>query len=202
MIRSCKLLLGSFIVLLTTVSMTACDNLSRDKHQFHYTDIAGANFARDFDLISQNGERVTLSSFQGKIAIIFFGFTNCPDVCPTTLLEFSRTHELLGAKSDQIQVLFVTVDPERDTPERLKTYMQAFHPSFLALSGSIDQINAVTKEFKIIHQKVKGSSEGVYSIDHSAGSYVFDKNGRVRLFVPYGAEPQKLAEDILQLIES
>ena len=179
-----------------------CDKPTGSLLQFSHTDITGADFAREFELTSHHGQSVRLADFKGKVVVLFFGFMHCPDVCPTTLSELNVVMERLGADAKHVQVLFVTVDPERDTLENLSSYMGAFNPDFLGLSGTADEIATVTQEFKVIYQKVEGSMSDTYSVDHSAGTYVFDRDGQVRLFVPYGANPDELTSDILQLIEA
>ena len=162
-----------------------CDKPTGSRLQFSHTDITGADFAREFELTSHHGQSVRLADFKGKVVVLFFGFMHCPDVCPTTLSELNVVMERLGADAKHVQVLFVTVDPERDTLENLSSYMGAFNPDFLGLSGTADEIATVTQEFKVIYQKVEGSMSDTYSVDHSAGTYVFDRDGQVRLFVPY-----------------
>ena len=179
-----------------------CDKPTGSRLQFSHTDITGADFAREFELTSHHGQSVRLADFKGKVVVLFFGFMHCPYVCPTTLSELNVVMERLGADAKHVQVLFVTVDPERDTLENLSSYMGAFNPDFLGLSGTADEIATVTQEFKVIYQKVEGSMSDTYSVDHSAGTYVFDRDGQVRLFVPYGANPDELTSDILQLIEA
>lgn len=180
-------------------SLSACDS-SLNKPSFRNTDITGADFAKDFALTDHNGRAVTLSTFAGKVVVVFFGFTHCPDVCPTTMIEMAETMKLLGEKARDVQVLFVTVDPERDKPELLKSYVPAFNPGFLGLYGDAAATAATAKMFKVFYQKVPGKTEGSYTMDHTAGSYVFDKSGKVRLFVKHGAGPEVLAQDLKQLL--
>jgi protein SCO1 len=172
-----------------------------DKPSFKNTDITGAEFAREFSLTDHTGQARTLADFKGKAVVIFFGFTQCPDVCPTTLAEMAEVMKLLGDDSKRLQVLFVTVDPERDTAELLKKYTPAFHPSFLGLSGSLDATAKVAKEFKVFYQKVPGKTAGSYTMDHTANSFVFDPQGKVRLVVRHGMGAQSLAADLKQLLK-
>jgi protein SCO1/2 len=167
---------------------------------FKGIDITGADYARSFSLTDQNGQRRTLADFKGKVTVVFFGFTQCPDVCPTTMAELAQVKASLGKDGDRVQGVFITVDPERDTAESLKTYMKGFDPSFVALRGSPEEIAATAKEFKVFYAKVPGKIEGSYSVDHTAGSYVFDAQGRVRLFVRYGGGAQNLAADLKALL--
>jgi protein SCO1/2 len=179
-----------------------CGDASKGQTRFTNTDITGADFARDFDLTSHRGERVSLTDFKGKVVIVFFGFMHCPDICPTTLTELNSLMDKLGKDAQDVQVLFVTVDPERDKLDNLGPYMEVFNPNFLGLWGTPDEIEAVTKEFKIIYQKVPGATPNNYSVDHSAGTYIFDKSGKVRLFVTYGADVEALTNDVRLLLSA
>ncbi|MBK4734746.1 SCO family protein [Noviherbaspirillum pedocola] len=168
--------------------------------QFRNTDVTGLGYARDFTLTDQNGKPRTLADFRGKAVVVFFGYTHCPDVCPTTMAEMAGVMKELGPQADRVQVLFITLDPARDTPEVLKAYVPAFDPRFLGLSGSQEQIDAVAKEFRVFYQKVPGKEPGSYTLDHTAGSYVFDPQGRVRLFVRHGQGPEPIAHDLKLLL--
>jgi len=178
--------------------LTACAD---DKPQFKAIDLTGAEYARDFELADHNGQPRSLKDFRGKIAVVFFGYTQCPDVCPTTLSEIAEAKRLLGADGAQVQGLFITVDPERDTPEVLKAYMANFGPDFLALRGTPDQLAAVAKEYKIYFKKAEGKTPGSYTMDHSAASYVYDPQGRLRLYTRYGTGPEALASDLKLLLK-
>lgn len=167
---------------------------------FNGIDITGAEYARTLDLTDQDGQRRTLGDFKGKVAVVFFGFTQCPDVCPSTLSELAQIKASLGADGERVQSVFVSVDPERDTPEVLKAYMSSFGPGFVALRGSPEQTTAAAKEFKVFFAKVPGKTEGSYSMDHTAGSYVFDTKGQVRLFVRYGSGAEALKADLKALL--
>lgn len=166
---------------------------------FHFTDVTGAEFARRLDLPDADGRPLSLADWKGKVTVVFFGYTQCPDVCPTTMAELAQIRTLLGADADRLQTVFVTIDPERDTPEILKAYVANFGPGVVALRGNAEQTAAAAKEFKVFYAKVPGKTPGSYTMDHSAASFVFDPTGRVRLFVPYGADPKVLAADIKQL---
>lgn len=168
---------------------------------FESTDITGASFGRDFALTAADGTRRTLADFRGKAVAIFFGYTQCPDVCPTTLAALADTMRKLGAGADRVQVLFVTVDPERDTPALLAQYVPAFDPRFVGLYGDRDATAAVAKEFHIIYQKVPTASGG-YTMDHSAGTYIFDPQGRLRLFVSNGQSSDVFAHDLRALLDA
>ena len=170
------------------------------KPQFKAVDITGADYARDFALPDQDGRMRTLKEIQGKAVVVFFGFTQCPDVCPTTLNELAQARKLLGADGEKVQGIFVTVDPERDTPQVLKAYLANFDPGFIALRGTPEQLAAMAKDFKVYYKKVEGKTPGAYSMDHTAASYVYDTQGRLRLYTRYGSGPQALAEDLKLLL--
>jgi protein SCO1/2 len=168
---------------------------------FVNTDVTGAEFGRGFDLTDHHGQPRTLADFRGKAVIVFFGFTQCPDVCPTTLSEMAQAMVALGARADQVQVLFITLDPERDTRELLAQYVPAFDKRFLGLFGDAQATTRVAREFKVFFQKVPGSTPGSYTLDHTAGSYVFDPKGRLRLFVKHGQGPAALVGDLGRLLD-
>ena len=173
------------------------------KASFTNVDITGSTaFGKDFSLLDPDGKTRTLEDFRGKVVVMFFGYTQCPDVCPTTLTEMEQAMNLLGPQSNQVQVLFVTVDPQRDTAAILKQYVPAFDPRFLGLRPADDAaLDKVTKDFKIYYKKVPGSSPGSYTIDHTAGSYAFDRNGQLRLFIKHAQGPQTLAQDLKELLK-
>ncbi len=180
--------------------LAGCDS-SPKAPAFQLTDITGAQFARDFQLIDHNGKPRTIADFKGKVVAIFFGYTRCPDACPTTMGELALVIKELGKDAERLQVLFITVDPEHDTPEVLSRYVPAFHPSFLGLYGDADATARTAKEFKIIYQK-QPLKDGGYTVDHSAGSYLYDTSGRVRLFAQYGRGAQPLLHDIRLLLQT
>jgi protein SCO1/2 len=170
------------------------------KPQFRAIDLTGADYAKDFRLPDANGQLRSLKDFQNKVVVLFFGFTQCPDVCPTTLAEIAEAKKLLGADGERVQGVFVTVDPERDTQQVLKAYMANFDPSFVALRGTPEQLVAMAKEFKVYYRKVEGKTPSSYTVDHSAASYVYDPQGRLRLYTRYGSGPQALADDLRLLL--
>ena len=172
-----------------------------DKPQFKSIDLTGADYATDFSLADQNGQVRSLKDFTGKVVIVFFGFTQCPDVCPTSMNELAQVKKSLGTEADKLQVIFITVDPERDTPELLKAYMANFDPSFIALRPTPDQLPKMAKDFKIFYKKVEGKTPGSYTMEHSAGSYVYDPKGRVRLYSRYGTDSQGLTSDFKLLLK-
>lgn len=171
------------------------------KTPFNAVDITGAQgYGADFRLADHTGKIRTMADFRGKVVVIFFGYTHCPDVCPTTLSDMKRVMDLLGKDADRMQVLFITVDPVRDTPAVLSQYVPSFNPTFLGLSGDDSATAQVAKDFKIIYRKVSGKTVDSYMVDHTAGSLVFDAQGRIRLFVNYGLEADKIAADIKRLL--
>ena len=170
--------------------------------KFQASDVTGAPFGRDFALTDHNGKPRALADFRGKAVVVFFGYTQCPDVCPTTLAALALAMKQLGPDADRVQVLFVTIDPERDTRELLAQYVPAFDPRFLGLYGDADATARVAKEFKIVYQKQPGSSPGSYTMDHSAGTYVFDPEGRLRLFVGLAQGPDVLTHDLRELLKA
>ena len=167
---------------------------------FRSTDITGAQFARKLELTGHDGKVHSLDDFRGKVVVVFFGFTHCPDVCPTTLAKLAEVAKRLGEDADRMQVLFVTVDPERDTPEVLARYVPAFDPRFIGLTGDPAAIARTAKEFKVVYQKQAGSSPDSYTVDHSSGTFVFDREGRVRLFVRHDQPVEDLVHDIRLLL--
>ena len=189
---------------LTTLAfLSGCDRFAKaGAPTFHFTDITGAEFARRLDLPDVDGKARTLADWKGKVTVVFFGYTQCPDVCPTTMAELAQIRKLLGADGDKLQTVFVTIDPERDTPEILKAYVANFGPDVTALRGNAEQTAAAAKEFKVFFAKVAGKSPGSYTMDHSAASFVFDPAGRVRLYVPYGGDSKKFAADLQQLVKA
>jgi len=178
--------------------MAACDP---GKPSFKSVDVTGADFGRELQLTDHTGKPRTLADFKGKVVVVFFGFTQCPDVCPTTLVEMKAVKEKLGKDGERLQVLFVTVDPERDTRELLAKYVPAFDPSFIGLYGDAEAIARTAKEFKVFYKKVPGSSPTNYSVDHTAALYVYDPSGRLRLFAKHAQGADALAQDIKLLLD-
>lgn len=184
-------------LLLVPALLAAC---SVEKPAFKAIDITGAGYAQQLELPDVTGQRRTLADFKGKLVIVFFGFAQCPDVCPATLAEIADARQRLGADGAQVQPIFVTVDPERDTAPVLKEYVAAFGPDVVALRGDLEQTQAAAKAFKVYFAKVPGKDPGSYTIDHTAGAFVFDREGRVRLFARYGAGAEALAHDLRLLL--
>jgi protein SCO1/2 len=190
------------LLLAVAALLAACNKPAAPLANFRGADITGADYARTLALPDQNGQPRSLADFKGKVTVVFFGYTQCPDACPTTMAELAQVKKLLGKDGDRLQAVFVTVDPERDTPQVLKSYMGSFDPSFVALRGTPEQTAAAAKEFKVFYAKSPSRSPDSYSIDHSAGSYVFDPQGRIRLFERYGSGADALVSDIKVLLGS
>lgn len=193
MLRTAAALVAALLVL------AAC---SGGAPSFRNADVTGAQFGRDFALTGHDGAPRTLAAFRGKAVVVFFGFTHCPDVCPTALSTLVEAKRLLGADGARVQGLFVTIDPERDTPQLLAAYVPAFDPSFVGLYGDAAATEKVAKEFKVLYRKVPGATPETYTMDHSAGMFVFDPQGRLRLFVSHGAGAQALADDLRTLLRT
>ena len=169
--------------------------------QFKSIDITGADYAKAFSLPDVNGQTKTLADFKGKLAVVFFGFAQCPDVCPTTMAEIAEVKKSLGKGGEKITAVFITVDPERDTPQVLKAYMESFDPSFTALRGSPEQVAQLAKDFKVYYKKVEGKTATSYTYDHTAASFVFDTDGKLRLYTRYGMGAKALADDLKILLK-
>jgi protein SCO1/2 len=182
--------------------LAGCDKLSglSANPGFKAVDITGADYGSKLSLPDQNGQLRTLADFKGKVAVVFFGYTQCPDVCPTTMAELAQVKKALGKDGERVQGVFISIDPERDTPELLKAYMGSFDPSFIALRGTPEQTAATAKDFKVFYAKVPGKSEGSYTMDHTAGSYIFDPTGKLRLFTRYGSGAEALTADLKTLL--
>ena len=187
-------------LLLATTALAAC-SAETPKPAFKNIDITGAAYAKSLSLPDVDGKTRTLADFSGKVAIVFFGFAQCPDVCPTTMAEIADVRQKLGAAGAKVQPVFVTVDPERDTAAVLKDYVRPFGADVIALRGTLEQTKATARDFKIFFAKVPGKTEGSYTIDHTAGSFIFDTKGQVRLFVRYGGGADALASDLKLLID-
>lgn len=197
-----KLLLPLACLLACVLSLSACDqkSLPLPKTVFANTDITGLDYGKDFSLTDHNGKPRTIADFRGKLAFVFFGYTHCPDICPTTLSDMAGIMTSLGPDADKLQVLFITLDPERDTPEVMAGYVPAFHPGFLGLYGNRAATEKVARDFKIFQQRVPGPDGKSYTIDHTAASYVFDTRGHLRLFVRHGQNGAPLLNDLKLLL--
>lgn len=196
-----KLLIHTLFLAFLCV-LSACDGSqsSSSSTPIVATDITGAEFAKAFNLTDHTGKRRTMSDFAGKVVVLFFGYTHCPDVCPTTMNDLKNTMKLLGDKSNEVQVLFITLDPQRDTQEVLAKFVPSFDERFIGLWGGLQETAETLGSYKIFFSKVPGDSENNYTIDHSSGIYVFDKTGKVRLYMGYGEKPADMANDIKKLL--
>lgn len=186
-----------WFALALAAALAAC---SAEKPAFKAIDITGATYAQQLELPDVSGQKRSLADFKGKVTIVFFGYAQCPDVCPGTLVEIADARQKLGADGAKVQPVFVTVDPERDTAQVLKEYVAGFGPDVVALRGDLEQTQAAAKAFKVFFAKVPGKEPGSYTIDHTAGAYVFDREGRVRLFVRYGSGTEALVHDLKLLL--
>lgn len=191
---------GSLVLALALALLAGCGQPT-PQVEYRGTDITGADFGRRFELTDHNGVRRSLADFRGKLVVLFFGYTHCPDVCPTTLADMAQALRMLPPEqAGRVQVLFVTVDPERDTPEMLKAYVPYFHPDFLGLYGTPEEVARAAREFKITYRKHWEPGATDYLVDHTAGSYVLDGEGRLRLFLPFAHSPEDIAHDLKTLI--
>ena len=193
------MILFRWILVATAVALAAACGPSTPK--FMASDVTGTTFGRDFQLTDHNGKPRTLADYRGKAVVLFFGYTQCPDVCPTTLSELADVMKRLGPDAERVQVLFVTIDPARDTPELLSKYVPAFDPRFIGLYGNAEATSRTAKEFKILYQKQPGPTPGTYTMDHSAGTFIFDPSGKLRVYVGYGQGPDVFAHDIRELLK-
>jgi len=184
---------------LGALALSGCERAA-PPHHFNAIDLTGATYAQGFDLPDFDGKPRTLADFHGKVTVVFFGYTQCPDACPTTMAELSGVLKTLGPDASRVQVVFITVDPSRDTAALLKNYVTNFRPDFLALRGDAAQTQKVVKDFKVVVEKVPGKTADSYTIDHTAGTYIFDPQGRIRLFASQSLDPALLTADIQALL--
>ena len=201
MTRPRRFVLAALLAVLALSPLAGCGRAAPPPHKFNALDLTGAEYARQFSLSDFDGHTRTLADFKGKVTAVFFGYTQCPDACPTALAELSAVSKALGPDAVRFQVLFITLDPERDTPGLLKNYVSAFNPAFLALRGDAAQTRAVAKEFKVFYEQVPGRTPDTYTIDHTAGTYLFDPQGRIRLFVRPTVEAPQETADVKALLD-
>jgi protein SCO1 len=196
------MILRRHLVTAFALALAGCDRITSATKpaSFSSVDITGADYAKALSLPDTEGRVRTLADWKGKLVVVFFGFAQCPDVCPTTLAELAAVRKQLGDDGARVQVVFVTLDPERDTSQVLRAYVASFGTDIVALRGTPEATLAATKEFKVFFAKVPGKTESSYTIDHTAGAFVFDTKGQVRLFVRYGAPPNGLAADMKTLL--
>jgi protein SCO1/2 len=197
--RTLKFIASLLISIWVSALISAC---SEKTLKFSGIDVTGADYAKDFNLPDHNGQPRSLKDFQGKVVVLFFGYTQCPDVCPTSMTELAEVKKLLGADGERVQGLFVTIDPERDTPTVLKAYMTNFDPTFLALIPTTESLVALAKDYKVFYKKADGKTPTSYTMDHSAGSYIYDPQGRLRLYTRFGTGAQSMASDIALLLKN
>jgi len=197
--RALQLMAWTGLAAAAGLHLAACTD---NKPSFNAVDITGADYAKGFALTDADGKQRTLADFKGKVVVMFFGYAQCPDVCPTTMSEMAQVKQQLGSDGDKLQVLFVTVDPERDTPTVMKAYMGAFDPAFIALIPTQEQLSALAKDYKVYFKKVEGKTPTSYSMDHSAASFVYDTQGRLRLYARYGAGVPAMVSDLKALLKS
>lgn len=183
-------------------ALAGCDRIAGVKTPFKGIDVTGAPMGRELKLTDHNGTPRSLADFRGKVVVVTFGYTQCPDVCPTTLADLSSAVKKLGADASRVQVLFVTIDPKRDTPELLKQYVPAFDPGFLGLYGDEAATRKATSEFKVYAQERAGKTAQTYTMDHTAQTFAFDREGRLRLVFGYGVAPDALVSDFRILLNS
>jgi len=181
------------------LALAGCERAA-PPHHFNAIDLTGAKYAQGFELPDFDGKPRTLADFKGKVTVVFFGYTQCPDACPTTMAELSGILKTLGPDASKVQVVFITVDPSRDTPALLKNYVTNFRPDFVALRGDEAQTRQIIRDFKLIVEKVPGKTPESYTIDHTAGTYLYDPQGRVRLFASQSLDPALLTDDIKALL--
>ncbi len=193
---------GFVAALACVLALAACDKLSTSKTPFKGIDVTGSPIGGELRLLDPDGKPRALADFRGKVVVVIFGYTQCPDVCPTTLADFASAVKKLGPDAAQVQVLFVTLDPRRDTAELLRQYVPAFDPAFIGLRGDAAATAKATREFRIYAQERPGKTPDTYTVDHSAQSFVFDRQGRVRLIIGYGAPSEAIASDLKILLNS
>jgi protein SCO1 len=186
------------LLFLILICLVSCQN--SNQQTFVGKDISSVRMDTAFSLKDFNGRIRTLEDFKGKVVVLFFGFTHCPDICPTTLTDLKKTMVLLKDKASAVQVIFITLDPARDTEDVLKKFIPTFNSSFLGLTGTESDIDKVANQLKIFNKKVNDGSKAGYTIDHSAGLYVIDKKGSIKLHISNGQKPEDLASDLAKLI--
>lgn len=195
-----RIFIGAAMCTLIFLGLSGCNK--SETSEFHSIDVTGADYARTWSMPDAEGRQRSLDEFKGQVVYVFFGYTQCPDVCPTTMAEIAEVKKNLRADSRKLQVIFVTVDPDRDTPEILRAYVSAFDENAIALVGNSGQLAEMAREFKVVYQKVPGQSEGTYTMDHSAGGYIYDTQGKLRLYSKYGMPVADLTADIIKLLQA
>lgn len=192
-----RILLTASAAVTLSALLAAC---GKEEIIFQGSDISGTKLGRDLEMIDGNSQVRHLDDYKGKVVLVFFGFTQCPDVCPTAMAELSQTMELLGDDASKVQVLMISVDPARDTPEILSAYVSAFNPSFVGLTGSSEQLSKTAKSFKAYYAKSPGGSADQYGMDHASSFYLLDQQGEARVLISGNASAQDIAKDIKLLL--
>ncbi|NYT84743.1 SCO family protein [Pollutimonas harenae] len=192
-----RTLISAAAMVALTPLLSAC---GKEEPTFIGSDITGTELGKDLAMVDGSGQLRTLTDYKGKVVVVFFGFTQCPDVCPTAMAELSQTMELLGENAAQVQVLMISVDPERDTPEILSAYVSAFNPDFVGLTGTPEQLSTTAKSFKTYYAKSPGATPEQYSMDHASSFYIIDQEGEARVLISGNASAQDIANDINQLL--
>lgn len=192
--------LSKTLLVLTCLFLLGCKQDNPTNTAIFGTDISNAGFSNSLALLDHTGKPRQLTDFKGKVIALFFGYTHCPDVCPTTLTELANVMKLLGNQSNEVQVLFVTLDPERDTQQILSKFVPYFDQRFIGLYGTSEQIKSAAKNFRVYYEKQTTTGKSGYSIDHSAGIYLFDKSGKIRIYLKFGQDEKEIAHDIRTLM--
>jgi len=192
----------ALLALALAAPLAGCERLFSSKSTFNGIDVTGSGMGGELQLADHDGRQRSLAEFRGKAVVVVFGFTHCPDVCPTALSDLASAVKALGADGGRVQVLFVTVDPKRDRPELMRQFVPAFHPSFLGLTGDEAALAKVRKDFNVYAAIREGSSPDNYSVDHSGQMFGFDPQGRIRLVWAPGTAPKLLADDLRVLLNS
>ncbi len=199
--HSLKRAMAVGLLLLVAGHLSGC---SETKTQFHAMDVTGAPWGQSFSLPDLQGKTVTQADFPNKVTAVFFGFLYCPDACPTHLTKMGEVKKLLGKQAENLQLEFITVDPERDQPEQLANYLKSFDPTIVGLRGTVEQTQAITKDFRVFYKKVETKASAkdpmAYTIDHTTFTYVFDGKGKLRLVIPHDLSTEKIASDLKHLL--
>ena len=194
--------IGAMLGLVTLAGCNGGSGPGAARHKFNSVDISGGGLGGEFHLRDPEGRVRTLADYFGKVVVVFFGYTQCPDVCPTTLLRFKKVMKILGSDADRLQVIFITVDPERDTSEVLKAYLPLFDSRFLGLRGNAEETAAAAKSFRVFYERLPGPTPTSYVMNHSAFGYAIDKGGHTRLLIAPDLEAEQVAQDLRYLIET
>ncbi|WP_323017784.1 SCO family protein [Castellaniella sp.] len=182
------------------LALIACSPKAAEPLPFEGNDISGTHLGKDLSMTDHSGALRTLADFKGKVLLVFFGYTQCPDVCPTAMAQAAQALELLGEQAAKVQVIMISVDPARDTPDILSAYMQAFDPSFIGLTGTPEQLDKTARSFKAFYAKEPGPTPEQYAMNHSAAFYLMDQDGEARALLGPSLTPEDMAHDIKLLL--